>query len=273
MSKFVKISNLKKTLRYLKKNGIRPTYYAMKERMETESADDYTYVPPTEESLLEQKMKAEQMTTRFSILVPAFETKEEHLRAMIDSVLSQTYGNFELIISDASSSEKVEKVVAAYTDERIKYRKKGQNAGISANTSQALAYATGDYAGLLDHDDILTRDALYEMASCIEKYKKEGVLLQLLYSDEDKCDGMEKRYYEVNRKPDFNLDLLLSNNYICHFMVMKRQLMQELGFRSVCDGAQDYDRQCDDGKGQAACKKRTASDCPYPQSAVPLAVP
>ncbi len=241
MSKFLKISNLKKTLRYLKKNGIRPTYYAMKERMETESADDYTYVPPTEESLLEQKMKAEQMTTRFSILVPAFETKEEHLRAMIDSVLSQTYGNFELIISDASSSEKVEKVVAAYTDERIKYRKKGQNAGISANTSQALAYATGDYAGLLDHDDILTRDALYEMASCIEKYKKEGVLLQLLYSDEDKCDGMEKRYYEVNRKPDFNLDLLLSNNYICHFMVMKRQLMQELGFRSVCDGAQDYD--------------------------------
>ncbi len=241
MSKFLKISNLKKTLRYLKKNGIRPTYYAMKERMETESADDYTYVPPTEESLLEQKKKAEQMTTRFSILVPAFETKEEHLRAMIDSVLSQTYGNFELIISDASSSEKVEKVVAAYTDERIKYRKKGQNAGISANTSQALAYATGDYAGLLDHDDILTRDALYEMASCIEKYKKEGVLLQLLYSDEDKCDGMEKRYYEVNRKPDFNLDLLLSNNYICHFMVMKRQLMQELGFRSVCDGAQDYD--------------------------------
>ena len=87
MSKFLKISNLKKTLRYLKKNGIRPTYYAMKERMETESADDYTYVPPTEESLLEQKKKAEQMTTRFSILVPAFETKEEHLRAMIDSVL------------------------------------------------------------------------------------------------------------------------------------------------------------------------------------------
>lgn len=241
MSKFVNISNLKKTLRYLKKNGIRPTYYAMKERMETENADDYTYVPPTEESLAEQEKNAGQMNTKFSILVPAFETKEAHLRAMIDSVLSQTYGNFELIISDASSSEQVEKVVASYTDERIKYRKKGQNAGISANTSQALAYATGDYTGLLDHDDVLTRDALYEMASCIESYKKDGVILQLLYSDEDKCDSLEERYYEVSRKPDFNLDLLLSNNYICHFLVMKRQLMQELGFRSVCDGAQDYD--------------------------------
>lgn len=241
MSKFVNISNLKKTLRYLKKNGIRPTYYAMKERMETENEDDYTYVPPTEESLAEQEKNAGQMNTKFSILVPAFETKEAHLRAMIDSVLSQTYGNFELIISDASSSEVVERVVAAYTDERIKYRKKGQNAGISANTSQALAYATGDYTGLLDHDDVLTRDALYEMASCIESYKKDGVILQLLYSDEDKCDSLEERYYEVSRKPDFNLDLLLSNNYICHFLVMKRQLMQELGFRSVCDGAQDYD--------------------------------
>ncbi len=241
MSKFVKISNLKKTLRYLKKNGIRPTYYAMKERMETEAGDGYTYVPPTAEALKEQEKRAAHMKVRFSILVPAYETREEHLRAMIDSVLAQSYGNFELIISDASSSDKVEKVIETYTDGRIKYRKKGQNAGISSNTSQALAYATGDYAGLLDHDDVLTEDALYEMAACIEKYEKEGVSLKLLYSDEDKCDSREERYYEVNRKPDFNLDLLLSNNYICHFLVMKRQLMQELGFRSVCDGAQDYD--------------------------------
>ena len=102
-------------------------------------------------------------------------------------------------------------------------------------------YATGDYAGLLDHDDVLTPDALYEMACCIDAYEKQDIQLQLLYSNEDKCDGAQSRYYEVNKKPKFNLDLILSNNYICHFMVMKRQLMQELGFRSVCDGAQDYD--------------------------------
>ena len=102
-------------------------------------------------------------------------------------------------------------------------------------------YATGDYAALLDHDDVLTPDALYEMATEIERQKKEDIQLQMLYSDEDKLDEREKKYFDWNQKPEFNLDLILSNNYICHFLVMKRQLMQELGFRSVCDGAQDYD--------------------------------
>lgn len=102
-------------------------------------------------------------------------------------------------------------------------------------------YATGDYAALLDHDDTLTPDALYEMAAEIERQEKDGIELQMLYSDEDKCDSSGTQFFEVNKKKEFNLDLILSNNYICHFLVMKRQLMQELGFRSVCDGAQDYD--------------------------------
>lgn len=241
MGKIVKVSNLKKTLRYLKKNGFRKAYYAMKERVQTEIADDYTYEPLEDFDLREQIEEGKRFTTRFSILVPAFETKEEYLRAMLDSVLAQTYGNFELILADASATDQVEQVVKSYADKRIMYRRLKINAGISANTNQALMYATGDYAALLDHDDVLTPDALYEMAACIDAYEKKGIELQLLYSDEDKCDGTQSRYYEVNRKPKFNLDLILSNNYICHFMVMKRQLMQELGFRSVCDGAQDYD--------------------------------
>lgn len=241
MGKIVKASNLKKTLRYIKKNGIRKAYYAMKERVQTEIADDYTYESLEEFDLRAQMEDGKRFPIRFSILVPAFETREEHLRAMIDSVLCQTYGNFELILVDASSTDQVERVVKSYTDKRIMYRRLKINAGISANTNQALMYATGDYAALLDHDDVLTPDALYEMAACIDEYEKKGIELQLLYSNEDKCDGAESHYYEVNNKPEFNLDLILSNNYICHFLVMKRQLMQELGFRSVCDGAQDYD--------------------------------
>lgn len=241
MGKIAKISNLKKTLRYLKKNGIRRAYYAMKERIETEAKEDYAYTLPDETALQAQRKDGKRFSVKFSLLVPAFETKEEHLRAMLDSVLSQTYENFELIIADAGSTGQVEQVVSSYADKRIMYRRLRQNAGISANTNQALMYATGDYAGLLDHDDMLTPDALYEMAACIEEQEAgEGQLL-LLYSDEDKCDESQTHYFEVNRKPEFNLDLLLTNNYICHFMVMKRQLMQELGFRSVCDGAQDYD--------------------------------
>lgn len=241
MGKIAKVSNLKKTLRYMKKNGIRKTYYAMKERVQSEKADDYTFEPLRDCDFQQQIKEGKRFTTRFSILVPAFETKEEYLHAMIDSVLGQSYGNFELIIADASLSDRVSQVVKSYSDTRIMYRRLKTNAGISANTNQALMYATGDYAALLDHDDVLTPDALYEMAACISQYEERGIQLQLLFSDEDKCDEIQSSYYEINKKPKFNLDLILSNNYICHFLVMKRQLMQELTFRSVCDGAQDYD--------------------------------
>lgn len=241
MGKTVTVGNLKKTLHYLKRNGIRQAWYAMRERIGTEGKADYTYEPVEESVLQTQLREAKSMDVKFSILVPALDTKETYLRAMIDSCLGQTYGNFELILADASKEDQVEKVVGTYKDPRIRYRRLRQNAGISANTEQALMYATGDYVGLLDHDDVLTPDALFEMAVCIEKYKKEQIQLQLLYSDEDKCDQLEQNYFEVNRKPDFNLDLILSNNYICHFMVMKRELVQSLGLRKEYEGAQDFD--------------------------------
>lgn len=241
MGKIFKTSNLKKTVHYLKKNGIKQAYYAVKERVREEKTQDYHYEAPAPELLEAQRRESSAFSCKFSILVPAFETDEAYLREMVDSVLNQSYGCFELIISDASKTDCVEQVIRTYKDERIKYRRLKQNGGISANTNQALMYATGDYAGLLDHDDLLTPDALYEMASRIEAAGKEDIELQMLYSDEDKCDGEGIRFFDVNKKPEFNLDLILSNNYICHFLVMKRQLMQELSFRSVCDGAQDFD--------------------------------
>lgn len=241
MAKILKVSNLKKTIHYLKKNGIGQAYYAAKERVSREKADNYRFVPLPEEELDRQRADGKSGTLKFSILVPAYETGEVYLREMIDSVLAQTYANFELILADASSTDRVEKVVSAYEDSRIKYKKLPLNGGISANTNYAMMYATGDYAALLDHDDLLTPDALYEMAKAIEKAKKRDVELLLLYSDEDKCNGDATAFFEENRKEKFNLDLIMSNNYICHFLVMKRQLMQELQERSVCDGAQDYD--------------------------------
>lgn len=241
MGKIFKLSNFNKTVRYLKNNGVRQAYYAARERIGAEKADRYAYREPDREELERQREAGKNFSVKFSILVPAYETKEEYLRDMLDSVLNQTYGGFELILADASRSDRVEKVVRTYSDKRIQYRRLKMNGGISANTNQALLYATGDYAGLLDHDDVLTPDALYEMAAQIQEAENRDLELQLLYSDEDKCNGDRTSYYEVNRKPEFNLDLFLSNNYICHFMVMKRQLMQELQFRSICDGAQDYD--------------------------------
>lgn len=241
MPRIVNLSNLNKTIHYVKKNGIKQAYYAARERMERMRKDSYHYEPVSEEVLQAQREKGAAFSCRFSILVPAYETPEKYLRAMVDSVLAQTYGNFELIIADASESDRVKRVVASYHDERILYKRLKENGGISVNTNQALKDAAGDYAALLDHDDLLTPDALYEMAQKIEEADKNGVKLQLLYSDEDKCDAETSHFYEVHRKPAFNLDLLLSNNYICHFLVMECALMQKLGFRSACDGAQDFD--------------------------------
>lgn len=241
MPQILNLSNLKKTVHYLKKNGVKQAYYAARERMERIRKDSYHFKPVSEEELQAQREEGASFSCRFSILVPAYETPEEYLRAMVDSVLNQTYGNFELIIVDAGESDRVKKVIDSYHDGRILYKRLKENGGISANTNQALGDAKGDYAALLDHDDLLTPDALYEMALKIEESRKKGVKLRLLYSDEDKCDAGTLKFYGVHKKPPFNLDLLLSNNYICHFLVMELPLMQKLGFRSTCDGAQDFD--------------------------------
>lgn len=241
MARILKRSNMIKTINYLKKNGLKQAYYAVLERTAVEIKDDYHYEMPSDEVLNGQREKSAAFSIRFSILVPAYETQEKYLRPMLESVLAQTYGNFELILADASESDCVKNVVAEYSDKRIIYRRLENNIGISGNSNKALMYASGDYACLLDHDDLLTPDALYECAVCIAAYEEKGIELQMLYSDEDKCNGAGTRFFAVHKKPGFNLDLILSNNYICHFLVMKRQLMQELGFRSICDGAQDHD--------------------------------
>lgn len=235
------LANLKKTTYYLRRNGLKKTVYAVLERLEERKQPPYQFVPVSEEELVAQRTT--DFTTTFSILVPTYRTKEVYLRELIDCLLNQSYSHWELILADATPDESVWEIARSYTeaDKRVRYVKLADNAGIAENTNQACEYATGDYVGLLDHDDLLTLDALYEMASQIEKAKENGLELQLLYSDEDKCNGDGTEYYEPHFKEKFNLDLLLSNNYICHFMVMKRELMQELQLRSAYDGAQDFD--------------------------------
>ncbi len=234
-------ANLKKTIYYLRRNGLKSTWYAAKERLEEKNKPPYFFVPLGREEIERQRSASKSYTVTFSVVVPVYRTKEEHLRDMIDSVISQTYSNWELILADAGGDKSVEPVVKAYEDERIRYIRLKENGGISENTNQALLYVKGDYTGLLDHDDVLAQDALYEMARAIEEGKERGMQPWLLYSDEDKCNGDRTEYFEPHRKEDFNLDLLLGNNYICHFMVLKSSLLKELGLRKEYDGAQDYD--------------------------------
>ncbi|MDR0220680.1 MAG: glycosyltransferase [Lachnospiraceae bacterium] len=239
----LRFSNLRKTLYYLRKNGLKSTYYAAKERTVQEIRDSYAYTPPSEEELAKQREKSAGMACKISVVVPVYDPKPEHFRAMLESVAAQSYPHYELILADAGESGEAAALAGefALADTRVKYIKLRENKGISGNTNLALHYTTGEYVGLLDHDDLLTPDALYVMAEAIESAARQGERLELLYSDEDKITGDSKLNYDLHTKPELNLDLLLSNNYICHFLVMKRETIRTLELRSAYDGAQDYD--------------------------------
>lgn len=234
-------ANIKKAYFYLKKNGFKDTFYASCERLHDTHGMQYCFTPISEVEYEKQKNSRFERAPLISILVPMYETKEEYAKAMIESVCNQTYHNWELILADASLSDKVERLVKQYQDKRIKYVKVAENKGISNNTNVALNEATGDYIGLLDHDDLLTPNALFEMAACIAKGIRKGIRYAFIYSDEDKCDENAEKFFEPNIKLSFNYDMLLTNNYICHFLVMNAKLMKKLMFRSEYDGAQDYD--------------------------------
>lgn len=235
------LSNLRKTLYFLKRNGIVGTYYAVRERM-AENPDDYRFTPVSEEQLSCQRAQAGELSELLiSIVVPTYRTPQKFLLELILSVQAQSYPRWELILADASGDDSVKAVVDGICDDRLRYCRLERNGGISDNSNRGIEMASGDYIGLLDHDDILAPDALFEMVAEIEKKRAAGISVQLIYSDEDKCDSTAESFYEPHYKTDFNLDLLLSNNYICHFMMMKRELMQELRLRNEFDGAQDYD--------------------------------
>ena len=230
------MGNALKTIRYFKRNGFVSTGYAILERLLPQRG-----VPFDEKEAVVPAGIYPDNDIKFSILVPVYETKTEYLRAMIESCLMQTYGNLELIIADASKSDRPGKVVSSYEDVRIRYIKLPENKGISANTNPAIKEATGDYCVLLDHDDLLSLSALSINAGVIAKARKEGIEPALLYSDEDKCDGSAHKFFMPHIKEKFNLDLLLSNNYICHLAVIRRDIMQELLERPEFDGSQDHD--------------------------------
>lgn len=239
----ISFADVKKTLYFLKRNGIESTRYEIRERLEQRKQPLYRWELASLEELKRQKRWAEENSSqmKFSIVVPAYRTRENCLRDLVDSLLFQSYPYWELILADATEKKTVSKVMKEFDDPRIRYVHLESNEGISENTNRALELVTGDYVGLLDHDDTLTRDALYEIAVRIEEKRRAGIEPQLIYSDEDKGDKEMLIFYEPNRKEEFNLDLLLSNNYICHFMVMKRELIRKLRLRREFDGAQDYD--------------------------------
>ena len=265
--------NIVKGVRYLRHFGPREFLIRLNDRIEP---DEVPYGPWYEQHRADEEQLAAQRAHRwsspvvFSIAVPLYRTPERYLREMIDSVLAQTYPHWELCLANGSpEDEALCRVLAEYTakDTRIRVKALAHNGGISENTNAALGMATGAYIGLLDHDDLLAPDALYEAAAALEKAarsSKAGAgsaadyahtarervsdrsdavrLPELLYTDEDKMNSDGTEHFQPNLKPDFNPDLLRSNNYICHFLIVARTLYERVGgMDSRYDGAQDYD--------------------------------
>ncbi|MDE7223000.1 MAG: glycosyltransferase, partial [Acetatifactor sp.] len=235
------IHNLRKTIAYMKRNGMRETLVTVREHLSRTFGESYQYAAPAKSSLELQRRSSWEQPVTFSVVVPVYHTPQRYYREMIESVLCQTYPHWQLVIGDAGQENTLEQLAASYSDSRICYHRLSGNRSIADNTNETLQWAEGDYIALLDHDDVLTPDALYEMAAAIEESRRKGAKLRMLYSDEDKCDEDAKRFYEPNFKPGFDTDLLLTNNYICHLLVMEAGLMRQLGLRAEYDGAQDHD--------------------------------
>jgi GT2 family glycosyltransferase len=174
-----------------------------------------------------------------SIVVPVYNVPEVWLRKAINSILNQYYEKWELCLADDASTEPhIKSVLKEYAalDPRIKVQYRPQNGGIVKASNTAFKMAQGAYIGLLDNDDELTPNALYEVVKALQETRYD-----LIYSDEDKLE-MDGTPVEPYYKSDFDQDLLFSNNYICHFSVFRRKIMEEVGaFREGTDGSQDYD--------------------------------
>lgn len=197
---------------------------------------------PSEEERERQRKTRFSKDITFSILVPLYNTPDNFLREMIQSVQEQTYPKWELCLADGSDTEhaSVGEICRelAGKDARIKYRKLEKNLGISGNTNACIDMATGNYIALFDHDDILHPSALYEVMKVICEEDADYI-----YTDEVTFKSPNRRnLLTVHLKPDFAPDNLLANNYICHFSAFSARLLESVGgFRPEYDGSQDHD--------------------------------
>ena len=225
---------------------IKKVQYKIREKQAVKGYGTASFPDKEERARQEKESAAFQNRVLFSILVPLYNTPEEYLRDMLDSVLNQTYDNWQLCLADGSDDAHayVGKVVAEYRSrsenlaKRIAYKKLDKNGGISYNTNQCLELAKGDYIAPFDHDDYLHPSVLYEYAKVINEQGAD-----YLYCDETTFrESNLNHFVTIHFKPDYAIDNLRANNYICHLSCFDRKLLEgEELYRSEFDGSQDHD--------------------------------
>lgn len=246
--------NLSRAVSYAKEFGVSTAakkvfqkfYYVMRDREGDNIIAQKKYQrwieknEPTHTELEQQKSAEFRYRPKISIAVPTYNTPLNFLKPMVQSVLNQTYDNWELCIADGSTDEATKQYLKelAQSDKRIKMTFLEKNYGIAGNTNKALELSSGEYLALLDHDDTLAPFALYEVVKAINNNPAADVI----YSDEDKLTFDGKLRANPHFKPDWSPDNLMSYNYITHLLVTKMSLLKSVGLiREGFEGAQDFD--------------------------------
>ena len=196
-----------------------------------------TWIENTKEDIKIEKLKYNPL---FSIIIPTYNVSKKLLSECLDSILNQTYKNFEICIADDhSSNEETICTLKEYEklDKRIKVVYREKNGMISAASNSAIKIASGEFIVLVDNDDTIDENALYYFSKALNENKN----IDMIYSDEDKLDMKGKRC-EPHFKPDWSPDTFMCLNYICHLTAIRKSIVDEIGgFRSEFDGSQDYD--------------------------------
>lgn len=193
------------------------------------------------QELFEQRKTKFSYAPKFSVVVPLYHTPAKFLKDLVRSMMYQSYANWELCLVNASPEDKHLTSLLenwAMRDKRIRVIRLEKNLGIAQNTNAGIASSTGEFIAFLDHDDFLEPDALFCYVDALNKDKT----IDVFYSDEDKTDEYAAHYFYPHFKSDFNIDLLHANNYMCHFLAVRKSLVDTVGgLNEKFDGAQDYD--------------------------------
>lgn len=233
----VKKESIGKAVLYFRNYGLDGLLVKIKEKLikvTTGTANGNTYQSwieknsPQAGELENQKTKKFEYEPKISIIVPVFNTPERYLKDMIESVLSQTYSNWELCFADGGSKKLyVKRILENYKakDERIKTKFLPVNKGIAGNSNEAISLATGDFLAFLDHDDTLAPNALFEIITAINKHTAAS----FLYSDYAITDSKNKML-NILFCPDFSRFYYLSHPYIVHLVAIKRELLEKIGY-------------------------------------------
>ena len=227
--------------RYVAANGVRGTVRRAGEKTAERIGRTWDRawrrLAPDEETLAKQR-EDQPNAGLISVVIPVWKTEPKLLEALIDSLIAQTYLNWEACLYVTGDREDTDGALkqALEKDRRIRVLH-GENGGISANTNQAIEMSRGDWIALCDHDDLLPPDALWTLAKEIARDECD-----VIYTDEDKIGERGRVHTEPHLKPDFCPDTLRSMNYICHLMAARRTLVEEVGgLRPEYDGSQDHD--------------------------------